>query len=68
MEALIYCDMSRDPGWREDELGGTGRGTTGRCGANRLVGRFTQRAEVEIDAAVAHTEERVAATARVQPR
>ncbi|MER8104203.1 HD domain-containing protein [Kitasatospora sp. NPDC094016] len=66
VDALIFCDMTTTPDGKPTRSRDRVAEILARYGADTLVGRFIQRAQPEIAAAVARTEERIAAAG--QPR
>ncbi|MBD0692695.1 HD domain-containing protein [Streptomyces sp. CBMA123] len=66
VDALVYCDMTTTPDGTPTSARDRVTEIVARYGAGTLVGRFIQRAQPEIEAAVARTEHQVAAG--VQPR
>ncbi|MER7668165.1 HD domain-containing protein [Kitasatospora sp. NPDC096128] len=66
VDALIFCDMTTTPDGKPTRSRGRVAEILARYGADALVGRFIQRAQPEIEAAVARTEDRLAAAG--QPR
>ncbi|MFI9275558.1 HD domain-containing protein [Kitasatospora sp. NPDC052896] len=67
VDALVYCDMTTTPDGAPTSSKQRVAEIVGRYGGDSVVGRFIQRAEPLIHAAVAHTEERMAALG-IQPR
>lgn len=67
VDALVYCDMTTTPDGEPTTSQQRIAEITGRYGGDSVVGRFIRQAEPLIHAAVARTEDRIAAAA-VQPR